>query len=362
MRKVLHILNSLLPSGAETMLYCSADYWNKELERHILVTNINIGEYAETLEKAGYIIHQIYNSNYFKQHRAVCKFICENQFDIVHIHRQGEACSYAIDAKIAGTSKIIRTVHNVFVFHGLVQIREFIARQISCLAGCQHIAISPSVRENEWRRFGVKCTEIRNWYNSDRFGYVDETAKINARKILNLDIDRYYIVSVGNCTPVKNHMSVLKTLVKHKNDTEFNDVTYLHIGKGIQEDEEKEYAKNNGLKNVMFFGFADPDLYLQAADLFVMPSTYEGFGISGIEGLSTGIRSIFTNVPGLKDFKTTGFDNLIFSDLDDESIDECLCCEVKNGKVVNSKKQADKVRSMFGIQEGVTYYEKVYFS
>lgn len=362
MRKVLHILNSLLPSGAETMLYCSADYWNKELEKHILVTNKNIGEYAEKLERAGYIIHQIYNCNYFKQHRAVRKFIRNNQFDIVHIHRQGEACSYALDAKMAGTSKIIRTVHNVFVFHGLIQIREFFARHISCMVGCQHIAISPSVKENEWRRFRVKCMEIRNWYNSDRFGYVDNKMKINARNKLNLDFDRYYIVSVGNCTPVKNHMSILSTLVRHKNDTGFKDVIYLHIGKGIQENEEIEYARINGLENVKFFGFSDPDLYLQAADLFVMPSTYEGFGISGIEGLATGVRTIFTDVPGLKDFKTIGFDNLVFSELSDDSIDECLCTEVKNREVTNSKKQADKIRSIFGIQEGVKYYEEVYFS
>lgn len=363
MKKVLHILNSLLPSGAETMLFCSADYWNKDLEKHILVTNENLGTYAETLEEAGYIIHQIYHNNYIKQHIAVAKFLHVNRFDIVHIHRQGEACSYAIDARITGTKKIIRTVHNVFVFHGLVQIREFIARQIACILGVQHIAISPSVKDNEWKRFKVTCIEIRNWFNDKRFFFTDIEAKRIARKKLSINENKYCVISVGNCTPVKNHMSILKTMANHKDENEFQNVVYLHIGKGTQEDEEKEFVKNNGLEDrVFFFGFDDPVLFLQAADLFVMPSTYEGFGISGIEGLATGIRTIFTDVPGLRDFKNMEFENLCFCELSDGEIDRCISDAVANGQVANSKNQANRVRTLFGIQEGVELYEKVYFS
>lgn len=362
MKKVLHVLNTLLPSGAETMLFCSADYWNKDLEKHILVTNENLGTYAETLEEAGYIIHQIYCKNYIKQHIAVMRFLRMNRFDIVHIHRQGEACSYALDAKIAGTKKIIRTVHNVFMFHGLVQIREFIARQIACILGVQHIAISPSVKENEWKRFRVTCIEIRNWFNDKRFFFTDTEAKRIARKKLSLDENKYCVISVGNCTPVKNHMSILKTLVNHKKEHEFQDVIYLHVGKGVQEEEEKKYVKKNGLEDrVFFFGFDDPVIYFQAADLFVMPSTYEGFGISGIEGLATGIRTIFTNVPGLRDFKNMGFDNLSFCELTDAEVDRCISGAVANGRMENSQNQANTVRMLFGIKEGVELYEKIYF-
>lgn len=362
MIKVLHILNSLLPSGAETMLSCSAHYWDKNIEKHILVTNENRGTYAETLEKAGYIIHQICFKNYFRQHIAVLKFIHANEFNTVHIHRQGEACSYAIDAKIAGTKRIIRTVHNVFVFHGLVQIREFIARQIAVIIGSKHVAISPSVKENEWNRFRIKCTEIDNWFDSDRFFYTDEIAKAEARQKLKLDKNKFYIVSVGNCTPVKNHMSILKTLAKHKGDRAFQDVMYLHVGKGVQENEEKDFVKKNGLEErVTFFGFDDPILYLQAADLFVMPSLYEGFGISGIEGLATGIRAIFTDVPGLKDFKNTKFENLVFAPLSDEGIEKCIYEEITHRQIEKSQKQAHEISSLFGIQRGVELYERVYF-
>lgn len=360
-RKVLHILNSLLPSGAETMLFNSSSYWDKNLERHILATKEQLGSYAGELEKAGYIIHHIYNVGYIAQHKKVRKFIKENQFDIVHIHRQGQACSYALDARLAGTKRIIRTIHSVFIFHGLVQIREYITRQLACALGVKHIAISPSVAANERKRFNVETVIIRNWYDDNRFFYSCNEVKSAARKKLGIQESTYCIVSVGNCSPVKNHLAILKAINSMKKELDGR-LLYLHVGHGEQETEEREYVKNNELDNkVRFVGYDDPVVYLQAADLFVMPSRYEGFGIAGLEGIATGIKVLFTEVPGLIDFKKTGFDNLNFCKLRDEDIAEAMKRIVHSGQAENSVKQAEEARKQFGIQAGVDLYQEVYF-
>lgn len=363
MKKVLHILNSLLASGAETMLSSSGDYWDKNLERHIVATSENLGEYADQLTKSGYIIHHIYNPKYVMQHRAIIKFIKENKFDIVHIHRQSQACSYAFDARVAGAKHIVRTVHNVFMFHGLVQIREFITRQIACFLGVKHIAISPSVSDNEKKRFCIPTITIRNWYNDNRFYYTTQDLRKVARVELGIDDNTYCIVSVGNCTPVKNHMSILRALLDMKNRGQKQKVIYLHVGKGMQEEEEKTFVQKNGLNEcVRFVGFDDPVKYLQAADLFVMPSVYEGFGISGIEGIATGVKTLFTEVPGLIDFKSLGFENLYYSKLDDSEISEKIAQIIDEGMKENSRNQAIKVKELYGIAGGVELYQKVYNS
>ena len=360
-KKVLHILNSLLPSGAETMLYSAAKYWDRNLEMHILATGKNMGEYAEHLRTAGYQLHHIYNENYVVQHKQVRELIKKEKFDIVHIHRQGEACSYALDAKLAGASKIIRTVHNVFVFHGLVQIREYIARKLSALIGVEYVAISSSVSENERKRFGIKTVEIRNWYNDERFHFVTEEEKRVARERLGIENDMYCIVSVGNCSSVKNHFSILKAIAAYKNDPHFQKVRYLHIGKGAQEDEEMRYVKEQQIQEyVHFYGFTDPVPYLEAADLFVMPSVYEGFGISGIEGAATGIKTIFTMVPGLKDFQEL-FPTIRYCKLDDEEIGKTIYECVREGSTRNNREQAEKVCASYGIVDGVKQYERLYF-
>lgn len=359
-KKVLHILNSLLPSGAETMLFNSSSYWDKNLERHILATKEQLGSYAEELEKAGYIIHHIYNVGYIAQHKKVREFIKGNKFDIVHIHRQEQACSYALDARLAGVKRIIRTIHNVFIFHGLVQIREYIARQVACALGVKHIAVSFSVAENERKRFHVETVIIKNWYDDNRFFYTCNEVKTAARKRLGIPENTYCIVSVGNCSPVKNHLAILRAIHSMKKECDC-ELLYLHVGHGEQEAEEKEYAKSNELDNkICFVGHDDPVVYLQAADLFVMPSRYEGFGIAGLEAIATGIKALFTEVPGVSDFKKAGFDNLNYCRLNDEDIAEAMKHIVRGGQAENSVKQAEAARKQFGIQTGVDLYQEVY--
>ena len=359
--KVLHIMNALLPSGAETMLFSSGPFWGDEYEMHILATAEKTGEYAPVLEEAGFRIHHIHKNSYFDHHKAVRNLMKTEVFDIVHIHCQGQALSYTIDAKLAGINRIIRTIHNVFVFHGVVQIREYIARHLSVMLGVKYVSISPSVTNNEKKRFGINPHEIRNWYNDKRFNFVSEDEKKSARTELGIAKDVYCIISVGNCTPVKNHMSILRTIVKYKEDPLFNNILYLHLGKGTQEHEELEYIRNNQIEHlVKYIGFSDPVKYLSAADLFVMPSEYEGFGISGIEGAATGIKAIFTEVPGLIDFKELKAPNLLFCRYDDDAIAAMIYSCVKTGRQNNSVEQAEIIKKMFGIAGGVEMYKRIY--
>ena len=158
-------------------------------------------------------------------------------------------------------------------------------------------------------------------------------------------------------------MSILKALAKLKNNENYQNVLYLHVGKGAQEEEEKQFVQENGLSdNVRFMGFDNPVKYLQAADLFVMPSVHEGFGISGIEGAATGVKTLFTEVPGLVNFKNLGFDNLFFCKLEDGAISNKIAEFVESGFCVNSEKQAAKVKEKYGIAGGVELYQKVYFN
>jgi glycosyltransferase involved in cell wall biosynthesis len=41
---------------------------------------------------------------------------------------------------------------------------------------------------------------------------------------------------------------------------------------------------------------------LDSADVFVMPSLYEGFGVAAVEALVAGLPVVLSDVPGLRDF------------------------------------------------------------
>ncbi|WP_342044838.1 glycosyltransferase [Bacillus sp. OTU530] len=361
--KILHVLNSLLPSGAETMLKTSAEYWGVDLEKHILATSSDIGPYAIELENAGYIIHHISANNSFKQHYKVMKFIKNGKFDIVHVHTEGQALYYELDAKLGSAKKVIRTVHNVFSFNGLLRIRRTITRFLGRIIGVKHIAISQSVYENEKKMFYNTCNAIvNNWYDETIFNFTSEETKREARAKLGISLDEFCIVSVGNCNIVKNHMSILRALVELKKRN--HKFVYLHVGKGALEGEEKEFTLKNDLQeNVRFIGFENPLTYLRAADLYIMPSLYEGVGIAALEAIGTGIPVLLTNVAGLKDFKEHAFDNVVYCELDNDSIKNGIldCIDsFKKEKYTNSSKQVEEVQKIYGIKQGVKGYLKFY--
>ncbi len=58
--KVLHILNSLRPSGGEVMLKLAAPFWQSQgLALSILSTGTQPGPFADSLNNAGYEIYHI---------------------------------------------------------------------------------------------------------------------------------------------------------------------------------------------------------------------------------------------------------------------------------------------------------------
>ncbi len=77
------------------------------------------------------------------------------------------------------------------------------------------------------------------------------------------------------------------------------------IGKGkLREKLERFIKRNNIEKNVKFLGFvSDEDLpkWYNKCKLTIVPSIFEGFGITAIESLACGTPVIATNTDGLKD-------------------------------------------------------------
>ena len=77
------------------------------------------------------------------------------------------------------------------------------------------------------------------------------------------------------------------------------------VGKGsLKKLMEEKVDKLNLNKNFHFTGFINHDIidrYYKQLNVFVAPSTREGFGVSVLEAASTGIPSITSNVGGLKE-------------------------------------------------------------
>ena len=103
------------------------------------------------------------------------------------------------------------------------------------------------------------------------------------------------------------------------------------------------------------FDYEDmPKLY-KASDVFVIPSQFEGFGIVSIEAMACGIPVIGTNVPGVNEVITNGYNGLLVPFGNSKAIVTAIRRIVEDKKLSNklSVQALDFVRREHNLEEFV---------
>jgi glycosyltransferase involved in cell wall biosynthesis len=128
-------------------------------------------------------------------------------------------------------------------------------------------------------------------------GYLLERHAAGGKKVL-MTVSR-----LSSLERYKGHDRVIRTLprvLKQRPDT-----IYLIVGDGDDRPRLESLAVECGVrKNVLFTGSVPPEElpdYFRLADVFVMPSVAEGFGIVFLEAMATGIRVIGGSQDGSRD-------------------------------------------------------------
>jgi len=107
------------------------------------------------------------------------------------------------------------------------------------------------------------------------------------------------LISVGSLTKKKNFSTILKAIAYVKDEVE----SYTILGEGSERTSLEKLVIDLGLQEKVYLrGWCDSvESYLYDADIQLIPSLWEGFGLVAVEGLSTGIAVIGSNVPGLSE-------------------------------------------------------------
>jgi glycosyltransferase involved in cell wall biosynthesis len=307
--RVLHIFNELKFSGAEIMYADAASIFKeKGCELTAMATGTNIGEYSTHFENAGYVvIHKPMPTikNYFKRigyYKNITKYLKENDYDVVHIHSSAARWGFALCTWLANV-KSLYTFHNVFKSRKITYPYHYLLRwSAKVIFKCTFHTISDSVYDNELNYYFNKTNKIYNWYGDHRYYPSVVGEKLATRIELGIDEEALVLISVGGCSTVKRHTDIIKglpiILKKHPN------TLYLHLGKGSSENAERKLAQELGVsEHILFCGnVTNVRAYLIAADVYLMPSKFEGIPITTIETMATGIPCILYDVPGLRDF------------------------------------------------------------
>jgi len=155
------------------------------------------------------------------------------------------------------------------------------------------ISVSQNTKRDIERVFKIPSDRICVVYNGVDRNLFKPRDKKECREVLGLPLDPFIILNVGTETPRKNVITLLKAL--NLLSEKLDDVLLVRIGK--QSKMGRQYITTNGLhEKVLYFRYVDDiHLFYNAADVFVSPSLYEGFGLVLLEALSSGCPTITTS-------------------------------------------------------------------
>lgn len=281
---VLHLMNTLQPSGMERMLQSGAAYLASSGVRSTLLAQGQAHPYAQQLREAGFAIRTVPPLRTARGALAYSRMLAEVDADLLHVHAES---AFAVSVLLAGLVKpampIVRTVHNIFDQGGRARLSRRTQSLVADRRVARFIAPSPDVQEIE-ERFGRNLTMIYNW--------VDDSYSASAAAG---SPDQATAVIVGNCSPVKNHAVALEALSRRK-------YKIHHFGSETDAPSDETRILNDleekGL--LLHRGQGDPLEAMRSASVFVMPSLREGMGVALAEALSVGLPCLVSDVPGLQ--------------------------------------------------------------
>jgi len=294
--RVLHIVTIMNRGGIETMLmnyYRNID--RTKIQFDFVVHRSEKGAYDDEIISLGgriFYVPPIQLKNILSYKKTLDAIFIDNpEYRIVHSHIDSLSALPLYVAKKHGIPVRIAHSHvNGFDkgFKSLIRniTKKYIKYQATNFFGCSKDAIQFMFGNNI-----TDYTVINNAIDLQKFKF-DYLKRIAARKELDINNDNLVIGHVGRFTYQKNHnflIEVFNEILKTNHGARL-----LLIGEGELQKSIKKRVDNLGISDsVLFIGSrTNVNYYMQAMDVFVLPSFYEGLGMVLIEAQACGITCV----------------------------------------------------------------------
>lgn len=297
--RILHVVTYMGRGGLETMLMNYYRHIDRALVQFDFLTHRQErAAYDDEIESLGGVIYRLprlvpWSSTY--QHALDTFFKTHPEYRVVHVHQD---CLSSVILKAAHRNGVpVRIAHS----HNSAQdknlkypiklyYRRSIPRFATDLFACGKDA-------GDWMFGGAPFQILNNAIDAASYRYDPEAAS-QMRQNLNIPQNALIIGHVGRFSPQKNHeflIDIFASLHKKEQNTRL-----LLVGDGALRTKMKEKVQSLGLADhVIFTGIRSdvPDL-LQAMDVFLFPSLYEGLPVTMVEAQAAGLPCVVSeNIP-----------------------------------------------------------------
>jgi glycosyltransferase involved in cell wall biosynthesis len=363
--KVLHLIETLGSGGAERLLVTNLKYLDSsEFESEVVTVFDSNNYWKESIEQLGIPVRTLRCKglkNIAFGVRHLKRLIRESKPDLIHTHLWAANVIGRFAGRLTGVP-VVSSVHNpeyepetLIDSTGVNRSKLFAARQMdkwTAAFGCTRmIAVSEYVSDRAVARLAFPRERIDVIYNPiDSSGGTQITQKGLVRDELGLARDALIALNVGRLTPQKGFIYAVRampTIIKA-----FPAAQLLSVG--AQPDQPylkavRDEIERLGLERSVNLVGEKRNVgdYLNAADIFVFPSLFEGLGIALAEAMAAGLPSVVSDIPPLTEFVVNGENGILIEGRKPSAI----------SKAIVELLQSSEVRSSLGSAASATALE-----
>lgn len=358
--RILYVVKNLRISNGVTsyiMNYYRHLVKDKKIKIDFLLVNYTDSPFYNEIKSNGGKIFFLpsYKTEFMKINKYLTNLFSENRYDIIHCNVIN---SGAIILRYAKKNNIpVRILHSHATQDGdnLIKIirnipfKNISKRNANVFFACSKLAGNALFKKQDF-------IVINNAIDIDKFIY-NERNRMRIRKELNSE-NKKIILTVGRITEQKNPyfiVDVIDEITRNSCDFEL-----WWFGNGNLDNEIKEYIekKKLGEKIKLFGAVNNVNEYYSAADIFILPSLYEGLPVVGIEAQASGIYSLFSDKITME--MNINDDKNKFLDINNL---QKWCDEIKNVEHYNKARKIDiKKFNNYQVQEEVNKLKNIYIS
>jgi len=362
-RVILHLIDTTGPGGAETVFIQLADKLRESGNQSVVVIRGD-GWVKDELERKGLSPLVIPSKGSFAIGfvKELILVIKKYKVDVIQSHLLGSNVYGAIAGLITGTPVVA-------TYHGMVDVnpneRFKWLKNTAMKWGIKHyVAVSQQLLNNIQNHNLLVPSRASVIYN----GVELESYKLKKsdliRNNLELPQDAVLVGSLGNIRSAKAYHILIEAgakLIPANPNIHF--VIAGHKKESLMTKLENQLIELGLQDNFHFIGFSDNSAeFLSQMDYFVLSSSSEGFSISTIEAMATGLPVLVTKCGGPEEIVKPDITGIMVKPNDSKALAEGLIKLIDNPKLAVKLGLAGKkrVEEKFSLDKMLNSYNSLY--
>ena len=361
MKTILHTIDTTGPGGAETVFIDLASRLDRERYRPVVVIKGRGWVYDE-LHRRGIepLLVDASGSVNLRYLWQLARIVRRHKVDLIQAHLLGSSVYGALAGMLTATPVVA-------TFHGAVDISPD-ERLVGVKFGAINrgagriVAVSESLRRDIAERTPLDAAKTTVIYNAVEAQHYARARSSRLRQAFGWSETDLIVGCLGNVRPAKGYDLLLQAAAGLRAAP----LRFVIAGQGKPGLYDRLLAQRArlGLEDrVQFLGFvADAPEFLSNLDMFLLPSTSEGFSISTIEAMAAGLPVLATRCGGPEEILTHGETGLLVEKGSSRALVEGLQTLITDSRLRDrlARKGKAHAATTFGMPAMLQAYEHIY--